>query len=255
MTLDPRQLESLPDNTEVLLVAAPAPRYDGRVGTLLAGFVDGGGSLLWLHGDAPLQLPGLAEAIDVLPGRIVDATAAQYGLDNPDNAIVTEYPALLAVPPQTRVLPRSRALQWLEQAGWQLAGQLRSSPRSWNETGALSGRVSRDAARGEQAGPLTVGLALQRVAEGTLRGRVAVVGGGAWLGNAQIGNGGNLALATGLVHWLSGNTALAAPAPAADLKIRWSPMFGSLLAIGLMAVLPLLYLLAGLWLRARRRRA
>ncbi|MDJ0741281.1 MAG: Gldg family protein [Gammaproteobacteria bacterium] len=256
VALDPRQLESLPDNTALLLVAAPAQPYADRVTQLIGDYVDGGGALLWLLGDAPVRLPGMDIALDVLPGRVVDAAAAQYGLASPDHAIVTDYPALLTPPPAMHsVIGRARALDWRERPGWQPVGRLHSSPRSWNETGALTGRVARDPALGERAGPLTVGLALQRRAVDRPPARLLFVGGADWIGNSRIGDAANLALATGLVNWLTGNAALAAPAPANDLDIHWSPLFGGLAAIMLMAVLPLAYLLTGLWLRARRRRA
>ena len=256
ITLDPRQLEQLPNNTAVLLIAAPDATYPPHVNDLIARFATEGGSLLWLLGETGATIPGLDLGVEVLPGHIVDAAAARYGLDRPDNAIVTYFPDLLTMPADSlSVLPQARGLRVSPSADWRVVGRLQSSPRSWNETGPLTGQVSRDPARGESPGPLTVGVALQRDEAAQAQGRIWVIGGSQWLANDRIGQAANLQLASALINWLSGNEQLAGTRPAPGLEIRWSPMLGSLLAVGLMAGLPLLYLVIGLGLRARRRRA
>ena len=59
--------------------------------------------------------------------------------------------------------------------GWQPAGVLDSTPRSWNETGEVVGRIARDPAAGELPGPLPVALALSR-GDGRDGQRVAIIG-------------------------------------------------------------------------------
>lgn len=255
LSLDPRQLEQLPDNTAVLLIAGPTQAYGAHVQDLIARFVDSGGSVLWLIDAMPVVLPSLGVDIQLLPGVIVDAAAAQYGQAAPDNAVVSEYPTLLSNPPDGHaVLKRARGLRLDQAQSWQATGRLRSSARSWNETGSISGNVARNPPLGEVGGPLDVGLALQRD-DGKPGSRLFMIGSRLFLGNSGIGEGSNLQLATALVNWLSGNDQLSPARTAPDLEIRWSPTLGSILAIGLMAVLPALYLATGLWLRARRRRA
>lgn len=254
VALDPRQLEALPENTALLLVAGPREPYDAHTLGLIERFLADDGPLLWLA-EAPLP-DALAEALGVvlLPGIVVDAAAARYRLDSPDNAIVDALPDDLRPPSGEghAVLKRARALALGEREGWRLHERLQSGPRSWNETGDLRGQIARDPALGEQAGPLTVGVLLQRA---TGSPGVALVGGRHFVDNDQIGQGANLALASGLVRWLTANEALADAAPPADLEVRWSPRLAAALALGLMAVLPAAYLAAGLWRRARRRRA
>ena len=58
-----------------------------------------------------------------------------------------------------------------------------------------------------------------------------------------------------LVRWLTDNTALTSDTGPGNLDIRWPPAVAARLANGLMAGLPLIYLLTGLWLRRRRRAA
>lgn len=256
VALDPRQLTEIPENTSVLLIAGPQQPYDAEVQAQILRFVERGGALLWLL-EGPL--PAAAErafGVGLLPGVVVDAAAARYGLDSPDHAIVSDYPAgLLPYPPAAPcALKEARALRFAGEGDWREAGRLLSGPRSWNETAHLRGRIARNADAGEQAGPLPVGLALERF-DGDRRQRAVFVGGSRFVGNGEVGEGGNMALAIGLVNWLSVNPLAADPVTAADLEVRWSPLLAGPLALGLMGLLPAAYLLSGLWWRGRRGRA
>ena len=240
--------------TAVLLIAAPDATYPPHVSDLIARFAAEGGSLLWLLGEASATPPGLDLGVEVLPGHIVDAAAARYGLDRPDNAIVTDYPELLAMPADAySVLPQARGLRTRPSADWRIVGRLQSSPRSWNETGELRGRIARNPELDERAGPLDIVLALQKTGAG--RQRLVLVGGSQFVANDHVGQGDNLALAVGLLRWLSDDAQLGPTRVADDLDIDWSPRLAAVLAMGLMGVLPALYLATGLWLRYRRRRA
>lgn len=255
--LDPRRIEQLPDNTAVLLIAAPRLAYDKRTTQLIDTFIDSGGRLLWLGGDAIEPLAETRFGIRHLPGIIVDADAARYGLDSPAYAIVDQVPASLVprAPDQPATFYRATALDAMPVEPWQTTAVLRSSASSWNETGQLTGRLRRDADAGEQTGPLNVGIALQTVDGRAPPARVVYLGSAHLLSNAQIGRAANAALALGLVHWLSDNPQLLVADAAPDHHIRWSAGVGATLAVVLMGGLPLVYLGAGLWLRARRRRA
>lgn len=256
ITLDPRQIESLPDNTAVLLLAGPQRPYDARSRALIGAFLDNGGRLLWLTGTGSDPILAAQFGLTALPGTVVDANAARYGLDDPANAIVDDFDVKLLPQPPDRhsVLHRARAFDFTTANDWQLVAQLRSSQRSWNETGDLKGRLRRDPESGEAQGPLSVGVALQR-SSGQPSARAVILGSAHLLGNAQIGQAANLELTLGLIHWLSDNPLLIAQAPGASLQIDWSPELAATLAVGLMGVLPTAYLLTGLWLRRRRRRA
>lgn len=256
VNVDPRHIDGLPENTQILLVAGPQRDYGVHTREQISQYLAAGGSLLWL---ASRPLPGpLATDLGIkrLPGIVIDAAAAAHGLENPDNAIISDYPpALIPQTPQHHsVIKRSAALSLREGEVWQAVGRLQSSPRSWNETGELHGRLARNPELGEQAGPLTLALALQKVGTDPAQ-RVVIVASSHFIGNDQIGQADNKALAVGLLHWLSANDQLSSTPIAADLGIHWQPQLAGALAIGLMGILPLLYLAAGLWSRARRRRA
>jgi hypothetical protein len=254
--VDPRNVDSLPENTAVLLVAGPRQAYPEHSLQLIRRYLAAGGSLLWLAGeDLPTWL-ATELRVEMLPGSLVDAAAATHGLDEPDNAIVSVYPAELLprAPQRHSVFKGARALSLHEDGGdWQLQGRLSSSPRSWNETGELRGQIARDPELDERAGPLDVVLALHKT--GAERQRLVLVGGSQFVANDHVGQGDNLALAVGLLRWLSDDAQLGPTRVAGDLHIDWSPRLAAVLAIGLMGVLPALYLATGLWLRYRRRRA
>ena len=254
--VDPRHVDSLPANTAVLLVAGPRQAYPEHSLQLIRRYLADGGSLLWLAGeDLPAWLANEL-GVEILPGNLVDAVAATHGLDEPDNAIVSDYPAELLprAPQRHSVFKGARALSLHQNGGdWQLQGRLSSSPRSWNETGELRGRIARNPELDERAGPLDVALALQKT--GADRQRLVLVGGSQFVTNDHLGQGDNLALAVGLLRWLSDDAQLGPTRVAGDLDIDWSPRLAAVLAMGLMGVLPALYLATGLWLRYRRRRA
>lgn len=254
--VDPRNVDSLPENTAVLLVAGPRQAYPEHSLQLIRRYLAAGGSLLWLAGaDLPTWL-ATELGVEMLPGSLVDAAAATHGLEEPDNAIVSVYPAELLprAPQRHSVFKGARALSLHEDGGdWQLQGRLSSSPRSWNETGELRGQIARDPELDERAGPLDVVLALQKT--GAERQRLVLAGGSQFIANDHVGQGDNLALAVGLLRWLSDDAQLGPTRVAGDLDIDWSPRLAAVLAIGLMGVLPALYLATGLWLRYRRRRA
>jgi len=255
ISIDPRQVDEIPDNTAVLLIAGPQQRYGPATTTQIERFLQRGGGVLWLLDLEPPTLLTERFGIDLLPGRVVDAAAAQFGLDQPDRAIVSDYPEQLwPYPPSAHsVLPRSVALRVSESADWQQVAALQSGPRSWNETGALQGQISRDPLAGEQAGPLTLGVALQN--KDDPQRRLLVIGSPDFISNDQLGQAGNLELAIGLLNWLSDNQQLTPPAAATDLEVGWSAQTGAILAVGLMGVAPLTFFLFGVWLRLARRRA
>jgi len=256
IAIDPRHVDRLPDNTAILLIAGPQRDYGGHTRALIEGYLEAGGPVLWLLGDAMPSLVRDGLGVGVLPGTVVDAAAARHGLDSPDNAIVNEYPAeLLPHPPQGHsVLQGSRGLVFEQGDDWQLVARLQSSPLSWNETAGISGELKRNPELGEQAGPLSVGLALQRMQAGRQQ-RAVVLGNHHSISNDQIGQAGNMALAVGLLRWLGSDAQLGGAPVARDLDIDWPPELAGMLGAGFMGLLPIAYLALGLWSRARRRRA
>ena len=108
----------------------------------------------------------------------------------------------------------------------------------------------------DQAGPLTLGVALQPADEPSSSSqRIVVVGDGDFLSNAYLGNGGNLELGLNIINWLSHDDEfIALPAKMApDLTFSLSKTGALLLGIGSLIVAPALFLGTGVFIWWRRR--
>ena len=260
--LDLATVSDIPVNTHLILVSTPAiPLFPGEA-ERLGQYLDRGGDLLWLMDPGPMNgLEVLADqlGIGVLPGTVVDAKAAELGIDTPAVAVIAEYPddPLASGLTAPAVLPGAVAFDSRTAPGWTLAGFLSTGKNSWNETGRVQDTVTRDEVVGELPGPLPVVLALTRPTgeEGRVQ-RVLVVGDGDFLSNAQLGAFGNRALGLKLLRWLSGEDGLLPlpPAPQAAEGLTLSPNRRLLLGIGTLGLLPAFFLMVGLTVRWARSR-
>ncbi len=90
---------------------------------------------------------------------------------------------------------------------------LRSSDKSWNETGHIpkvgeaADTIRQDADAGEIPGPLDLGFALSRISPrpDKREQRVVVIGDGDFLSNSFLGNGGNREFGQRVFDWLLGD--------------------------------------------------
>ncbi|WP_275097371.1 GldG family protein [Sedimenticola hydrogenitrophicus] len=251
----------IPRNIALLVLAGPQVALLPAERQVIRDYLDRGGNLLWLTDPGPQHaLPELFPGLDleILPGTVVDANAAGMGLDNPAIALVTRFPDHPATQRLERVTlyPFAAALKASPGAGWQAISLLQTQPGSWNETSTLSGELRRNAALGEEPGPLTLGYAFSRQLEGTSQ-RLMVVGDGDFLSNSYLGNGGNLDLGLNLIRWLSGDdNLLDIPARTApDTRLELSRTAGAAIGLGFLFILPLLLIATGLFIWWRRRRA
>lgn len=218
----------VPDNTAVLVVASPArPLLEGEA-KIVDQFVQQGGNLLWLADpvegskDPAASLGALARSLEVSwqKGTGILLESAQLGLP-PFIYITTQYPQNPVTHdfPENALFPLVRGLTYKAQAGaWSAQPLLTTSEHAWLETGPLEGELALDAARGDTAGPLTLGVTLTRElgatppAEGEAAPatpakartqRVALVGDSDFLANAYVGQLGNSLLGLNLVQWLA----------------------------------------------------
>jgi ABC-type uncharacterized transport system involved in gliding motility auxiliary subunit len=273
---------SIPDNTDVLVLAGPHVNLLPGEIDLVREFVNKGGNLLWLadpgdlHGLAPLlQQLGLK----FLPGVVVDASTRLFGIDDPTFALVAEYPphAITMGFQSMTLFPVSAALEKEGESAFERTPVLRTLARSWTETGAIEGKIQFDADKGEHEGPLTIGFALTRERkfapenkpEAKVEGdkkteeakpaeqRMIVIGDGDFLSNAYLGNGGNLNLGLNIIHWLSQNEQfINVPAKTArDRALNLSPTASGAIALGFLFLLPIVLIGAGalIWFKRRRR--
>ena len=260
--LDLATVSGVPINTHLVLVSTPGIALFPGEAERLGEYLNRGGNLLWLLDPGPLNgLEVLADqlGIGILPGTVVDARAAAFGVDTPAVAVISDYPddPLAGGLSAPALLPGAVAFETRTAPGWTLSSYLVTGEESWNETGRIEGNVYRDEVVGEQEGPLPVALALTRPlgADGRVQ-RVLVVGDGDFLSNAQIGAYGNRALGLKMLRWLSGEEGLLAlpptPDPAEGLELK--PNRRLLLGLGSLVLLPALFVTSGLlvrWIRSR----
>ena len=121
--------------------------------------------------------------------------------------------------------------------------------------GPLDEKPTFDKAR-DLPGPVVVAAAFER-AVGDRQQRVVVVGNGAFLSNTYLGNGGNLQLGMAMVNWLAAEDGLVSidPRPAPDTRIDIGQITLYLIAFGFLIVLPLAFVLVGVIIWWRRRKA
>ena len=239
----------VPQNTNVLVVAAPSDGFfPGEVVSIL-NYIARGGNLLWLlePGQAPIPQALAAElGLSVLPGVIVDAATQQLAVDRPDFAVIDSYPTHPALGdslPMT-LFPQAAGLSLENVVGWEVEPLLITHQNSWLETGQLASHIRFDAGGDDVAGPILLGASLSRT-DGALKQRIAVVGDADFLANTWLENGGNLYLGQQLVDWLSGAppTTSIAPWRAHDAQLTLSQT--ALVAVGTLffAILPAIFLL------------
>ncbi len=259
--------DKVPDDTDLLLVSTPAVDFfPGEVEQLVE-YLRGGGNLLWLMDPEGLGgLDPLAQELGLrlLPGTILDANARGVGIDSPTVALVSDYPdhPISAGLKAAALLPGTAALAPEVAPGWTIAARLTTGTGSWNETGPIRGELSRDPVAGEEAGPLTVALAVTRPSPRPTEGgrgeqRVVVVGDGDFLSNANLAQGGNRDLGLRLVRWASGQQGPDALPErwAGDREVQLDDLRRLLVGGLSLVVLPLVFLISGLVIRWYRWRA
>lgn len=248
----------VPANASLLVISTPRVELlEGEVAKLLA-WVERGGNLLWLLDPEPLRgLQPLAEklGLTLTPGTVVDPAAEELNLP-PTWALGSAYGSHPAVRGFTllTVFPHSRQIEMEEDPGWSIAPLVEAAPRGWVETGPVDGRPDFDKKR-DTAGPVTIAAAMTRNHRDRDQ-RVVVVGNGAFLSNAYLGNGGNLDLGVNLFNWLAGDERLITiqPQPTPDRSLALTRNAAFAIAFGLLVALPVAFAAAGGWVWWRRRR-
>jgi len=266
-SLNLTQASSVPDNTDVLILASPkVPLLPGEV-KILRTYIEQGGNLLWLadpeQASDGLYLLEEQFGISFLPGIIVDPNSQLMGLNRVDFALVTEYPRhpITQNLSSLSLFPQAQALEFNGDESWQLQVFLQSDERSWNETGELRGEIFKGDDDDESSGPLNIGLTLMRSLQSDngepSEQRTAIIGDADFVSNRYLGNGSNLEIGLNLVNWLSHDDNLIAinPRPAPDTRLELSQPAQLAIALVFLLVLPLGLLVSGLriWLKRRKR--
>lgn len=260
--LDLTTSAAVPDNTQLLLLCAPAIGLFPGEAERLVDFLERGGNLLWLmEPGSPGGLESVAAflGIEPLPGLMVDANVGELNIQDPTVAMVADFPdhPLTQGLSGHALFPGTLAFRDRAAVGWTAATPIETQKNSWNETGPIRGDVMREEFLGELPGPLPLALALSRPApRHPGEQRVLVLGDGDFLSNAHLDNAGNRALALRLLQWLTvpEGAALVPTRTLADRELGLTRTQILVVGGGSLAVLPALLLLTGLVIRWHRRR-
>ncbi|MDA0824696.1 MAG: Gldg family protein, partial [Proteobacteria bacterium] len=253
------ELDVVPDNTTVLVIASPQVEYQARESNTVLKYLARGGNLLWFaEPDSPPGLIDLEHKVgfERIPGTIIDPLTAANGIDNPAFILLNNYAAHAATDGfnYTSVFFYATGLHERVPDGWQASRLILSGDKAWSETQELSGNVGYETAN-DYLGPLPVSLALSRTRGGHEQ-RVIVVGDGDFLANAYLHNSGNQDLGVRLVEWLSQDDLMVGVASRTAIDNRldlkdWHTVIG----FGFLIVLPIAFAMNGLLIWWRRRRA
>lgn len=261
-TAQPLNLSSLPaipDNSSFLVIAGPSvPLLAGELDIIKHYLQQGGNLLLLTEPDSTLVKPLLDElGVQVLPGTVVDNKSKLYGINNASFVLLNSYETPHAITKNLETMtlfPTSGALS-MSSSPYTPVKLLNSSTEAWNETGELTAVINFDAAKSEQMGPLTLGLALTRKIA-TKQQRIVVMGDGDFLSNAYIHNVGNLDLGLRLIKWLSfDDNSIDVPARMApDNRLQLTPLSIAVIGFGFLMILPLILVISGWWIWRQRKK-
>lgn len=262
------QTNSIPQNTDVLVIASPqVALLPGEI-ELIEEYLEHGGNLLWLadteQTTESMELISDRLAIEFLPGVIVDPNTRLLGLNRIDFALVADYPRhpITQDIDSLSLFPQAQALEFNGDGEfWQQRSFLLSSDASWNETGDMAGDLFNGDNDDEIPGPLKIGITLTASHEtdnnALSEQRIAIVGDADFLSNRYLGNGSNLELGLNLANWLSHDDNLIAISPRAapDTRLELSQTQQIIIGLGFLLILPLSLFGAGLtiWLKRRNR--
>lgn len=255
---------SISDDVDLLVIAAPEhPYFPGELASI-NDYMQRGGNVLWLSegartGAAQESLSLLSDSfgVDILPGVVIDTASQTLGTDTPDFVLLDRFPEHqvnrnLASPV---LLPQASALAVTPLAGQVVLPLLQTPQSSWTETGALSGEIQFDENSDEVAGPLLLGVTIERtLAAGTQR--FAVIGDADFASTQFLGNGANQAFMESLALWLTGDAKelgfITQRAPDSELNLSNRSII-ALSSVYLIVLPSLLLLMAGsVWWRRKR---
>lgn len=259
----------IPENVDLLAIAGPRAPIAAPVAQELVEYVGRGGNLLWLAEpgeNAGLEPLAKALSVHVLDGVAVDGAGAALGIGDPSFVAISTYPQNYITRDfaLTTLFPQAAALAAVADSQWQLTPLLRTSEKSWTETGPIPKQgdtttISYEASKGEIPGPLDLGFALSRLSPSPAKReqRAVVIGDGDFLSNSFLGNGGNREFGQRVFDWLLEDDALIqlADKPAPDRQLHLSQGTLGWLSLAFLIGLPAALLFAGMAIWWRRRRA
>ncbi|MGH8279528.1 MAG: GldG family protein [Gammaproteobacteria bacterium] len=272
-TLNLAVTPTIPNNTAILVIAGPQVNLIPGAVNIITNYVKRGGNLLWLGDPGPRYgLEPLAKELGVQFGKgtIVDPDSQLFGITNPTVILVAKYTSDSDITQgfnTATLYAGATSVSTVPGGPWQAENFLETLPRSWLETGPLTGDVKYDPAHGDQKGPLPIGVSLTREVRPASAGkagvqksieqRVIVTGNGDFLSNAYLNNGGNLTLGLNIFNWLAHENSFINinPQSAPDRTLTLSRSNEAMISLLFLFLIPIGLIAAGIIIWSRRRRA
>ena len=254
-------VQEVPDDLALLIVANPQTQLQAIELERLERYMERGGNLLLLIDQEPIN--GLEPIIEQLglilsPGIVVDPDSIERG-GRPVMTVAAAgsygaHPVVRSFRLNT-LFPFARAVSTNTIGEWSAERLIEVAPRGWIEADSLDRHIVFDQGR-DVRGPVTIAVALERIKNERTQ-RVIAVGGGHFLANTYVGNGGNLDLGINMVNWLMGDDVLIAiqPRSAPDVGLALSKSWLFTIVVTFLIVVPLACIGLGALIWWRRRRA
>ncbi len=258
----------VPENVDLLVVAAPSVALSDASVKELVDYVDRGGNLLWLT--EPGEKAGLdplfkTMSVRALPGVAVDGAGSQFGIGDPSFVAIATYPPnpITRGFALTTLFPQSAALGKVVDAQWNIGALLTTTEKSWTETGEIPKQgdtttIAFDENKGEIPGPLNIGLSLTRLSPTPAKReqRAVIIGDADFLSNAFLGNGGNREFGQRVFDWLLQDDELVdiADKGAPDRQLAMTQAQLGIVGLIFLIAVPAILLACGgiIWWRRRR---
>jgi len=288
------QINQVPDNTSVLVIASPQKSLLSGEVDLINDYVEKGGSLLWLSDPTGLYgLEPLAEklGIEIEEGIIIDPNPQLYGSSQPVVLMMSQENYSLHHPifryfQDISLFMQAQALNIVaENEEWEITELLKTPHRAWIEKDSQVIEFDEDI---DLKGEFTIAVALERTKpnaspENTIESldnneaetltsvedntekepelvqkqRVLVLTDANVMSNNLIGQVGNLDLTLKMFNWLTQDDEFIniEPKSAADLRLDLSNQTAILLGLLFLFILPLSLISTGFFIWLRRRKA
>ena len=262
-------LGEVPQDTSVVVIAAPdRPYLEGEL-ELIKAYLDQGGNMLWMMDPGDMQ--GLEQLADLLGIRYQDGIIVDNNI-NLRNTLRIQHAAMIPVldyksHPVTQnieyntLFPISRGVEQINTA-FNGTVLVQSLPLSWSEKSGLGTDIVYEPENGDIEGPVGIIIALDReitneIDTAKTMQRIVVAGDSDFIANSYIGAGANLSLGMNIFNWLAGDDDLISiePRKAPDTQLELDDTEVMMIGLGYFILLPAGLVLTGviIWLRRRNR--
>jgi hypothetical protein len=256
-SLNLAQINTIPDNSAVLVLAAPrVPLLAGEL-QLIQSYLKRGGNLLLLTDPDNTYLQSIEQQLGIikLPGTLIDNGGKLYGIDDPHFALVSQYPrhTITQGLQSMTVYPTAAALAFTKNTDFQAVPILFSGEQTWTDA---NDNNRFDPQSVEKYGSLPLAYALTRELPNKPQQRIVVVGDGDFLSNTFVGNVGNQEMGLRLFNWLSHDDRFVdIPLKVTHGRsLQFRPLTLGAIGVFFMLVLPISLIVTGFVIYYKRRR-